>query len=340
MTPTPSPSRTLFTAGITGVGMSFPERRLTNADLGKMVETDDAWIVERTGIRERRLVEPGTGASRHGVLAARQALEHAGAAADEIDQIIVPTVTPDMVFPATACVIQHELGAVNAWGYDLEGACSGFIFALQNARAQVEAGHARKVLVVGTEIMSSITNYEDRNSCILFGDGAGAIVVERVDPARGGIIDAVHHIDGVGIRFLHQKAGGSVMPASAETVAQKLHTIHQEGREVYKYAVKGMAGATAEVVERNGLTGADVDLFVPHQANIRIIEAAQQRLGLPDEKVMITIDRFGNTTSASIPSALRVAVDEGRLREGHTVVLCAFGAGFTWGACLLRWTAR
>jgi 3-oxoacyl-[acyl-carrier-protein] synthase-3 len=332
--------RTLLTAGITGVGMSFPERRLTNADLEKMVETEDAWIVERTGIRERRLAPPGTGASVHGVLAARQAMEHADVTAAEIDQIIVPTVTPDMVFPATACLIAHELGAVNAWGYDLEGACSGFIFALQNARAQIEAGHARRVLVIGTEIMSSITNYEDRNSCILFGDGAGAVLLEPVAPERGGIIDAVHHVDGVGIRFLHQKAGGSRMPASAESVAQNLHTVYQEGRDVYKFAVKGMAGATAEVVERNGLTGADVDLFVPHQANIRIIEAAQQRLGLPDSKVMITIDRFGNTTSASIPSALRVAVDEGRLREGHTVVLCAFGAGFTWGACLLRWTAR
>lgn len=332
--------RTLLTAGITGVGMSFPERRLTNADLEKMVETEDAWIVERTGIRERRLAPRGTGASVHGVLAARQAMEHAGVTAAEIDQIIVPTVTPDMVFPATACLIAHELGAVNAWGYDLEGACSGFIFALQNARAQIEAGHARRVLVIGTEIMSSITNYQDRNSCILFGDGAGAVLVEAVAPERGGIIDAVHHVDGVGIRFLHQKAGGSRMPATAETVAENLHTVYQEGRDVYKYAVKGMAGVTAEVVERNGLTGADVDLFVPHQANIRIIEAAQQRLGLPDSKVMITIDRFGNTTSASIPSALRVAVDEGRLRDGHTVVLCAFGAGFTWGACLLRWTAR
>jgi 3-oxoacyl-[acyl-carrier-protein] synthase-3 len=330
----------LHTAGITGVGMSFPERRLTNADLEKMVDTDDAWIVERTGIRERRLVEPGTGASVHGALAARQALDHAGVTAAEVDLIIVPTVTPDMVFPATACLIQHEIGAVNAWGFDLEGACSGFIFALQNARAQVEAGHARRVLVIGTEIMSTITNYEDRNSCILFGDGAGAVLVERIEPERVGIIDAINRVDGTGIRFLHQKAGGSAMPASAATVAAGLHTIYQEGREVYKFAVKGMAGVTAEIVERNGLTGADVDLFVPHQANIRIIEAAQKRLGLPDSKVMITIDRFGNTTSASIPSALRVACNEGRLHEGHTVVLCAFGAGFTWGACLMRWSAR
>jgi len=333
-------SRMLHTAGITGVGMSFPERRLTNADLEKMVDTDDAWIVERTGIRERRLVEPGTGASHHGALAARQALEHAGVTAAEVDLIIVPTVTPDMVFPATACIIQHEIGAVNAWGFDLEGACSGFIFALQNARAQVEAGHAKRVLVIGTEIMSSITDYGDRNSCILFGDGAGAVLVERIEPERVGIIDAINRVDGVGIKFLHQKAGGSVMPASAETVANNLHTVYQEGRDVYKFAVKGMAGVTAEIVERNGMTGADVDLFVPHQANIRIIEAAQQRLGLPDSKVMITIDRFGNTTSASIPSALRVACDEGRLREGHNVVLCAFGAGFTWGACLMRWAAR
>ena len=332
-------ARTLYTAGITGVGMSFPEERLTNADLEKLVDTNDEWIVERTGIRERRIVPKGTGASVHGAKAAEQAMEHAGITPMDVDMIIVPTVTPDMVFPPTAGLIQDKIGAKNAWGFDLEGACSGFIFALQNARAQVEAGHAHRVLVIGTEVMSAITDYEDRNTCILFGDGAGAVVVERVDESRGGIIDAINRLDGSGAKYLHMVAGGSRNPSSAETVAGRQHYVYQEGRDVYKFAVKGMAGITAEIVEKNGFTGADVDLFVPHQANIRIIQAAQRRVGLEDHQVCITIDRFGNTTAASIPSALRVALDEGRLKEGHLVVLCAFGAGFTWGSTLLRWTA-
>jgi 3-oxoacyl-[acyl-carrier-protein] synthase-3 len=333
-------ARTLYTAGITGVGMSFPEKKLTNADLEKMVDTQDEWIVERTGIKERRIAEKGIGASFHGAKAAEQAMEHAGIKPEDVDLIIVPTVTPDMLFPATACIIQDMIGAKNAWGFDLEGACSGFIFALQNARAQIEAGHAERVLVIGSEIMSSIVDYTDRNTCILFGDGAGAVVVERIADEKIGIIDALNRVDGTGQRFLHQKGGGSLNPPTPETIAQKMHYIHQEGRDVYKFAVKGMAGITAEVVEKNGFTGKDVDLFVPHQANIRIIEAAQRRVGLEDSQVCITIDRFGNTTSASIPSALRVAVDDGRLKEGNLVVLCAFGAGFTWGSTLLRWTAR
>jgi 3-oxoacyl-[acyl-carrier-protein] synthase-3 len=266
-------------------------------------------------------------------------MEHAGITPLEVDMIIVPTVTPDMLFPPTAAIIQDKIGAKNAWGFDVEGACSGFIFSLQMARAQVEAGHAHRVLVVGSEIMSSITDYEDRNTCILFGDGAGAVVVERVDESRGGIIDAINHLDGSGVKYLKMAGGGSLNPPSAETVAKGMHYVYQEGREVYKFAVKGMAGVTVEIVEKNGFTGADVDLFVPHQANIRIIKAAQRRVGLEDSQVCITIDRFGNTTSASIPSALRVALDEGRLKEGSLVVLCAFGAGFTWGSTLLRWTA-
>ena len=332
-------ARMLYTAGITGVGMSFPEKRLTNADLEKMVDTDDQWIVERTGIKERRIAPKGTGASVHGAKAAEQAMEHAGITPMDVDMIIVPTVTPDMVFPPTAGLIQEKIGAKNAWGFDLEGACSGFIFALQNARAQIEAGHAQRVLVIGTEVMSSIVNFEDRNTCILFGDGAGAVVVERVDESRVGIIDAINRLDGSGAKYLYMSGGGSLNPTSAETIAAKMHYVYQEGRDVYKYAVKGMAGITMEIIEKNGLTGADIDLFVPHQANIRIIEAAQRRVGLEDRQVCITIDRFGNTTAASIPSALRVAVDEGRLKEGNLVVLCAFGAGFTWGSSLLRWTA-
>ena len=327
-------------AGITGVGMDFPERLLTNKDLEAMVETNDQWIIERTGIKERRIVEPGTPASHHGLRAAAKALEHAGLTPDDVDLILVPTVTPDMMYPATACIIQDQLGASNAWGYDISAACSGFVFAMQAARAQVETGFARRVLVVGSEVMSAVVDYSDRNTCILFGDGAGAVVVERLPEGTIGIIDAINRIDGSGGHLLYQLGGGSLHPASHETVDKGMHFIHQEGREVYKFAVKGMARITLEIIERNEVAAEEVGLFVPHQANIRIIEAAQRRAGLTDEQVMITIDRFGNTTSASIPSALDVAVTEGRLKEGDLVVLCSFGAGFTWGAMLLRWTAR
>ncbi|MFH1844035.1 MAG: beta-ketoacyl-ACP synthase III [bacterium] len=333
-----SPRKT-YTAGITAVGMDFPERRLTNADLERMVETNDEWIVERTGIRERRIVERGVPASKHGTVAASKALERAGLTPDDIDLILVPTVTPDMMFPATACVIQQQLGASKAWGYDISAACSGFIFGVQAARAQIEAGCAERVLVIGTEVMSSIIDYEDRNTCVLFGDGAGAAVMERVPDEDIGIIDAINRIDGSGGKYLYMPGGNSLNPPTHETVDQKMHYVHQEGREVYKFAVKGMAGVTLEILERNGFSGKDVGLFVPHQANIRIIEAAQRRAGLDDSQVIINIDKFGNTTSATIPSALCMAQDAGRLKRGDLVVLCSFGAGFTWGATLLRWTA-
>ncbi len=332
-------ARTLITAGITGVGMDFPERRLTNADLEKMVETNDAWILERTGIRERRLAEKGVGASRHGAEAARRALAHAGVTAQDVDLILVPTVTPDMMFPATACLIQQELGAAKAWGYDISAACSGFVFALQAARSQIETGASRCALVVGTEIMSSIIDYQDRNTCVLFGDGAGAAVVQPVRPDAKGILDVAGYIDGSGGKYLYMPGGGSLQPPSHESVDAKMHYVHQEGREVFKYAVKGMTQVTNEVLQRNGVGVEDIALFVPHQANIRIIDAVRERLALRQEQVVVTIDRFGNTTSASIPSALRVACDEGRLRRGDLIVLCSFGAGFTWGAALLHWTA-
>jgi 3-oxoacyl-[acyl-carrier-protein] synthase-3 len=332
-------ARTIQTAGITGVGMDFPERRLANSDFERIIETSDQWIVERTGIRERRIVEKGVPASHHGVRAARQALAQAGLTADDLDLILVPTVTPDMLFPSTACIVQEQLGASKAWGYDLSAACSGFVFAVQAARAQVESGVYRRALIIGTEVMSSIIDYEDRNTCILFGDGAGAVIIEQIPPERGGIIDAINGIDGSGGKYLYMLAGGSLHPATRETVDRKMHSVRQEGREVFKFAVKGMAAVTEEILVRNGYGPVDVALFVPHQANIRIIEAVRQRLGLTDRQVAVTIDRFGNTTSASIPSTLRVAYEEGRLKPGDLVVLCSFGAGFTWGATLLRWTA-
>ncbi len=332
-------ARTLLTAGITGVGMSYPDRIMTNHELEKLVDTNDQWIVERTGIRERRIADKGTGASFHGAKAALQALEHAGVAPADVDHIIVATVTPDMPFPATACLIQDMIGADKAWGYDLEAACSGFLFALQTARAQVEAGLAKRVLVIGSEVMSAIMNWEDRNTCIIFGDGAGAVLLEEVTDAQQGIFDGILHVDGSGGKYLYQTAGGSLVPASAESVAARQHFVYQEGRDVFKFAVKGMAKVTMDVLERNKLTGADVNLLVPHQANIRIIEATQRRLNLSDEQVMVTIDRFGNTTAGSIPMALRVAYEEGRLKPGDLVALTAFGAGFSWGSILLRWTA-
>jgi 3-oxoacyl-[acyl-carrier-protein] synthase-3 len=331
-------SRKIHRAGITGVGMDFPERRLTNQKLEQMVETTDQWIVERTGIRERRICEPGVPASHHGVAAARQALTHAGLTPDDIDLILVPTVTPDMMFPATACIIQEQLAANSAWGYDISAACSGFIFAVQAARAQIESGGAQRVLVVGSEVMSSIIDYTDRNTCILFGDGAGAAVIERIADDEEGILDSINFIDGSGGKFLYMLGGGSLHPPSHETVDKKMHYVHQEGREVFKFAVKGMASVTQDILERNDFQPEDVQLFVPHQANIRIIDAVQKRLGLRDEQVAINIDLYGNTTSATIPSALRMACDEGRLHKGDLVVLCSFGAGFTWGATLLRWS--
>jgi len=329
----------LLTAGITGVGHSFPEKRLTNADLEKMVDTNDEWIVERTGIHERRIAEKGVGSSFHGAKAAENALEHAGVKPDDVDLIIVCTVTPDMILPATACLIQDMIGASNAWAYDLEAACSGFLFGLQAARAQIEAGHAKKALVIGTEVMSSILDWADRNTCILFGDGAGAVLVEAVDESRIGIFDAINRVDGSGGKFLNVKAGGSLLPITQETIDKGEDKVFQAGRDVYKYAVRGMAGVTKEIVERNNFTGKDIDLFVPHQANIRIIEAAQRRVGLEDSQVALTIGLYGNTTAATIPTTLSIARDEGRLKEGSLVVLCAFGAGFTWGSTLLRWTA-
>ena len=323
-------------ARITSLGRYVPERVMTNADLEKIVDTSDEWIRTRTGIRQRHAAAPGTGSSDLAVRAARECLERRGIGPGEVELIIVATVTPDMPFPATACLVQDKLGAHRAWGFDLQAACSGFVYALATGAQFVESGAHKRVLVIGAEIMTSIINYKDRATCVLFGDGAGAVLLEPSDDETG-LLGFANEVDGSGGCFLRMSAGGSLRPASHETIEQNLHYVHQEGQHVFKYAVRKMADASVQVLEKLGLRGENVDLFVPHQANIRIIDAAQHRLGLPDEKVVKNIDRYGNTTAATIPLALGTALDEKRLKHGDLVVLASVGAGFTVGAAALRW---
>ena len=322
-------------AAITAVGHFLPEERLTNADLEKMVDTNDEWIRSRTGIRERRILrDPEKATSYMATRAAQEALDQRGIEAVEIDLIIVATVTPDMLFPATACLVQDQLGAANAWGYDLSAACSGFLFALSAGARFVESGKHQKVLVIGADKMSSIVDYSDRTTCIIFGDGAGAVLLEPNEDENG-LVDSIEHSDGSGREYLKMDAGGSLHPASAETVANNMHRLFQEGRSVFKFAVKGMADVSAEIMERNDLTGDDVRYLVPHQANLRIIDATAKRMGIDPSKVMINIDRYGNTTAATIPLCLYDW--EHTLRPGDNLVLAAFGGGFTWGAAYLKW---
>jgi 3-oxoacyl-[acyl-carrier-protein] synthase-3 len=324
-------------AAITALGRYVPERVLTNADLEKMVDTSDEWIRTRTGIRQRHIVEPGTPTSELAARAARMALEKRGMGADEIDLIIVGTVTPDTIFPATACVVQDKIRASKAWAFDISAACSGFVYALTVGAQFIQSGAHRKVLVIGADVMSSIIDYKDRTTCVLFGDGAGAVLLEpSVDDT--GILDFYHEVDGSGGCYLNMPAGGSARPASHETVDQRLHYVHQVGPHVFKYAVRKFAEASQIVLQRNHFKPADLDLFVAHQANLRIIEASRQRLELPDEKVVKNIDRYGNTTAATIPLALGTALDEGRLAKGHLVLLASVGAGLTVGAIVLRWS--
>ncbi len=322
--------------GITATGECYPERVVTNDDLSKFMDTNDEWIRTRTGIRERRWAEPGTGASDLGAPALQMALDNRGMKASELDLIIVATVTPDTQFPSTACRIQHKIGATGAFGYDVNAACSGFLYALTTAASMVAGGAVSRVGVVGADIMTSVLNLEDRTTSVLFGDGAGAVIVERVEEGLG-ILDFHHRVDGSGGEFLHMPAGGSLRPATAETVASKQHCIHQSGSEVFKNAVREMADNSKALMDRNGYTGDQLKLFVPHQANIRIMDAAARRLELDPARMMVNIDRFGNTTAATIPTALHQAMGQGRLEKGDLVALAAFGAGFTWGATLLRW---
>jgi 3-oxoacyl-[acyl-carrier-protein] synthase III len=324
-------------AKISALGTYVPPRVLTNADLEKMVETNDQWIVERTGIRERHILEKGLATSDMAVEAAKQCLAERGIEPSEVEAIIVATVTPDMLFPATACLVQDKLGAKGAWGFDLSAACSGFVYALQMGCKLVESGSHSKVLVIGADTMSSILDYTDRATCILFGDGAGAVLIEPAAEGEIGMVDFLHEIDGAGGCSLYMPAGGSLNPPSAETVAKKMHYVHQDGQAVYKYAVRKMAEVTEKVLERSGIKGADLGCFIPHQANKRIILSTAERLGLSLERVIINIDRYGNTTAATIPLAMQTAREEGRLKKEDLVLIASVGAGFTAGASLLRW---
>jgi 3-oxoacyl-[acyl-carrier-protein] synthase-3 len=316
-----------------------PPRVLTNHDLEKMVETNDQWIVERTGIRERHIADAGVATSDMAIEAARCALAQRGVAATEVNAIIVCTVTPDMFFPSTACLVQNALGAKGAWGFDLVAACSGFVYGLTTGAHLVAAGTHRKVLVIGSDTMSRIIDYQDRATCVLFGDAAGAVLLEPAGDGDdgAGFLDFLGEVDGSGGDYLKMPAGGSRLPSSHETVDQRLHYVHQDGGQVFKYAVRKMYESCNELLQRNGLSGRDVKLLVPHQANRRIITAAAERLGLPAEKVMINIDRYGNTTAATIPLATRDAIQQGRLKRGDLVVFAAVGAGYTVGASLWRW---
>ena len=324
-------------AKISSVGTYVPPRLLTNADLEKMVETNDEWIVERTGIRERRIVEPGVPTSELASFAAMDCLERRGLAASELDCIIIGTVTPDMLFPSTACVVQDRIGASRAWGFDVSAACSGFIYALQLGAKLVESGAHRHVLVIGADVMSSIIDYTDRSTCILFGDGAGAALLEPCEDGEVGLVDFVHEVDGSGAKSLFMPGGGSLHPASEETLREKMHYVRQDGGAVFKTAVRKMSELSEAVLQRNQVTGADVDCFIPHQANRRIIVATAERLNMPLERVVINIDCYGNTTGATIPLAMRTAMDDGRLKKGNTVLLASFGGGYTVGSTLLRW---
>jgi len=324
-------------ARITSLGRYVPERLMTNADLEKIVDTSDEWIRTRTGIAQRHVVEPGTPTSALCVPAARDALERRGIGAEELDLIIVATVTPDMLFPATACLVQDKLKATRAWGFDISAACSGFVYALTVGAQFVESGAHSKVLVIGADVMTSILDYTDRTTCVLFGDGAGAVLLEPSDDDTG-ILDFLNEVDGSGACYLNMPAGGSALPASHETVEKRLHVVRQEGPHVFKYAVRKFAETTRHLLERNGLSGEQLDLFVAHQANLRIIDAARDRLGLPDSKVVKNIREYGNTTAATIPLALGTALDQGRLHRGDMVMLASVGAGFTVGALLVRWS--
>jgi 3-oxoacyl-[acyl-carrier-protein] synthase III len=324
------------TAVITAVGHYAPEKVIPNSYFEEYLETSDEWIRTRTGIRERRWLEHGA-TSDLAAEAARITLAMRGMSAEQVDCIIVATVTPDMFFPSAAALVQNKIGAKNAWGFDLSGACSGFLYALATGTQFIQTGQYKSVLVIGADKMTSITDFTDRNTAILFGDGGAAVLLEPGDDPAYGVIDWVNYMDGSGMEALHMKAGGSARPATLETVQNKDHYIFQDGKAVFKVAVIGMADVSVEIMKRNNLTSDDVAWLVPHQANLRIIQSTADRMGLPMERVMVNIDRYGNTTAATIPSCLAEYHHDGRMKKGDNVVLASFGAGYTWGGALLRW---
>ncbi len=322
-------------AAITGIYAWVPEYRLTNQELSRMVDTSDEWIMQRVGIKERRILKgEGLGTSDLGKMAVKGLLDRTGTSPGEIDLMICATTTPDMFFPATANIISDKVGIRNAFSFDLSAACSGFLFALQTGAAYIEAGISRKVIVIGADKMSSITDYTDRTTCPLFGDAAGAVLLEPTTEEYG-IMDHIFHVDGSGRKYLHMKAGGSVKPPSPETIEAREHFVYQEGQAVFKFAVSNMADVAVEIMERNNLKPEDIAFLVPHQANLRIIDATGRRMGLPPEKVMVNIEKYGNTTAATIPLVLWEY--ENKLKKGDVLVLAAFGAGFTWGSIYLKW---
>ncbi len=329
--------RTTARAKISAVGTYVPPRLLTNADLEKLVATNDEWITERTGIRERHIVDKGVATSDLAVEAARICLANAGVDAKDVEAIILATVTPDMLFPATACIVQDKLGATGAWGFDLSAACSGFPYALQVGAKFIESGAHKKVLVIGSDVMSSIIDYTDRTTCILFGDGAGAVLLEPCEEGEIGLIDYLHEIDGSGAAALNMPAGGSRLPASHATVDARQHFVHQDGGAVYKTAVRKMAELAEIVLQRNDVKGEELGCFIPHQANKRIIMSTAERLGMAEDRVIINIDRYGNTTAGTIPLAMNTAMQENRIKKGDLVLLASFGGGYTVASTLLRW---
>jgi 3-oxoacyl-[acyl-carrier-protein] synthase III len=324
-------------AKISALGTYVPPRLLTNADLEQMVDTSNEWIMARVGIRERHIVDKGVATSDLAVEAAKKALAQRGLTPADLEAIIVGTVTPDMPFPATACLVQEKLGAKRAWGFDLSGACSAFLYSVQVGAQFIATGAHKRILVIGADVMSSIIDYTDRATCVIFGDGAGAAILEPAEDDSVGLIDYIHEVDGSGGEFLYMPAGGSLHPASRETIEKKMHYVRQDGQQVFKFAVRKQTELCQKLLERNGLKGSDIDAFIPHQANLRIISATADRLGLRPEAVIVNIERYGNTTAATVPLAMGTAIDEGKLKKGSLVLLASVGAGFTIGATLLRW---
>jgi 3-oxoacyl-[acyl-carrier-protein] synthase-3 len=324
-------------AKISALGTYVPPRLLTNADLERMVDTNNEWIMTRVGIRERHIAEKGVASSDLAVEASRKALAQRGMEPSQIEVIVLGTVTPDMFFPSTACIVQDKLGAKGAWGFDLSAACSAFLYSLQVGAQFIASGAHKRVLAIGADVMSSIIDYTDRATCVIFGDGAGAAILEPAENDSEGLIDFIHEVDGSGGPFLYMPGGGSLHPTSKETIAKKMHYVHQDGQQVFKFAVRKQTELCLRLLERNGLKGSDIDVFIPHQANLRIINATAERLGLRPESVIINIDRYGNTTAGTIPLAMGTAIEEGKLKKGSLVLLASVGAGFTIGATLMRW---